>query len=154
MRIPTSRDRQDLSDGNTMTPMIDVVFLLLIFFVCASIGDIKESIMPTKLSGGTVAAKEPLDTDPWVTEIWVALKTADDGRTLALVNKRPFADYQKLEQQLKALAEVTPDSPVILDVAQSVPWGDVILAYDACDRADFDSIQFATDPKRAAGMSP
>ena len=51
MKIPSSRDRQSLADGNTMTPMIDVVFLLLIFFVCASIGAVREDIMPTRLVG-------------------------------------------------------------------------------------------------------
>ena len=30
-----------------MTPLIDVVFLLLIFFVCASTGQIRESLLPT-----------------------------------------------------------------------------------------------------------
>ena len=140
--------RGPVSPKGNMTPMIDVVFLLLIFFVCASIGEIRESIMPTQLSGGTVEAKEPLDSDPWVMEIWVALKTANDGRTFALVNERPHADFASLEKQMHALADLAADSPVILDVDESVPWGDVILAYDACDRANFDSIQFATDPDK------
>ena len=37
-----------------MTPLIDVVFLLLIFFVCASTGQIRESLLPTELSGGSI----------------------------------------------------------------------------------------------------
>ena len=37
-----------------MTPMIDVVFLLLIFFVCASIGQIPESLLPTPLNSGSI----------------------------------------------------------------------------------------------------
>ena len=40
-----------------MTPMIDVVFQLLIFFVVASTGQVAEALLPTELAAsGTAAA--------------------------------------------------------------------------------------------------
>ena len=65
MRIPSSR-RLTL-DNESMTPMIDVVFLLLVFFVCASVGQKPDSLLPAELSTGETEAKvevppeDPLD---------------------------------------------------------------------------------------------
>ena len=50
MRIPTRRHEVE---NNSMTPMIDVIFQLLIFFVCASAGQTLESHLPTELAAGT-----------------------------------------------------------------------------------------------------
>lgn len=48
MRIPTSRQRATQVDMQTaMTPLIDVVFQLLIFFICTSTGHMKELLLPT-----------------------------------------------------------------------------------------------------------
>ena len=50
MQIPSySRRRADRGD-EAMTPMIDVVFLLLIFFICAAAGQVKEAVLPTEMS--------------------------------------------------------------------------------------------------------
>jgi len=146
MRIPTSRDRETLSDGNTMTPMIDIVFLLLIFFVCASVGAVREDILPTKLSAGTVSAADPVDREVWVTEIWVKLTTDADEKVQLALNDRPLDSFDQLIGQLLALADVTPDSPVILDIGPLVTCGDYMRAYDFCVAANFESIHFATDP--------
>ena len=143
MKIPSSRDQQSLADGNTMTPMIDVVFLLLIFFVCASIGDVREDIMPTRLSAGTVSAADPVEQEVWVTEIWVKLTNHDGGPVQLALNDRPMDSFDQLILQLQALAEVTPDSPVILDISPEVTCGDYMRAYDSCVAADFESIHFA-----------
>ena len=60
MRIPTSHRHADAGTiDQAMTPMIDVVFLLLIFFVCASVGQTADSLLPTELAAGGVAAKLP-----------------------------------------------------------------------------------------------
>ena len=44
-----------------MTPMIDVVFLLLVFFVCASVGQLPDFLLPAKLAPGVTA---PVDIPP------------------------------------------------------------------------------------------
>ena len=124
--------------------MIDVVFLLLIFFVCASIGAVREDIMPTRLSAGTVTAADPVEQEVWVTEIWVKLTDTDEGTVQLALNDRPIGSFDQLIQQLRALAEVTPDSPVILDIGPEVTCGDYMRAYDSCVAAHFESIHFAT----------
>ena len=50
MRIPTSRDRGGFDANITMTPMIDIVFQLLIFFICASTGTVRDLLLETDLA--------------------------------------------------------------------------------------------------------
>ena len=42
--------------GDPMTPMIDVVFLLLVFFICASAGAMSEKLLPAELTGASATA--------------------------------------------------------------------------------------------------
>ncbi|HET6884383.1 MAG TPA: biopolymer transporter ExbD [Pirellulales bacterium] len=59
MRLPESDAELD---GPNMTPVIDMVFLLLIFFLCATRFDREERELPTKLP--EVARAEPLSMPP------------------------------------------------------------------------------------------
>ena len=86
-----------------MTPMIDVVFLLLVFFVCASIGRDPEKLLSTPLSGGAVDAAEIDPLDQPLGDVRVTL--ARDGETTtATVADTVHRDPRTLEAQLVALA--------------------------------------------------
>ena len=152
MRIPSSQRNKGLQFDQAMTPMIDCVFLLLIFFVCASLGRMAESLFSVDLSEGSIASAEakPIETKPtWVTEVWLKLEWDEtNGRTLVEMNGREFTQFEPLEADLKALAELSSDSPIILDIAGRVPAGDVIRVDDACRAAGFQSINYATDPEK------
>ena len=68
MKIPRRPKHLGSQDGDTMTPMIDVVFLLLVFFICASVGGTADRLLPAELKGTTEAAdpQEPAeDPDEW-----------------------------------------------------------------------------------------
>ncbi len=148
MRIPnsaTSKSRND--DDRTMTPMIDVVFLLLIFFVCASLGQVRESVLPSELGGGVISSETPKDEHEIIERVTIALKSTRGSNISFTVNDRQMPDRAQLKTWLKDLASVAPDSPVILDVGPNVLWGDVIDIYDICMAARFDTIFFATDAK-------
>jgi biopolymer transport protein ExbD len=127
-----------------MTPMIDVVFLLLIFFVCASIGQIRESHLPTPLAAaGSVEVSSPVETPPPLGRFWITLERNPDGATVATLNERQFRDWNLLRSVLRELATAAAEFPVILDIAPQVPAGDVIDIYDTCKAANFETIQFA-----------
>ncbi|MBI1314158.1 hypothetical protein GC176_22920 [bacterium] len=148
MRIPSVHQRATDQDDSFMTPMIDVVFLLLIFFVCASIGQIRESHLPTPLAAaGSVEVTNPVDTPPPLGRFWISLERSADGVTIATLNERQFRDWNLLRTVLRELASAAADFPVILDIAPQVPAGDVIDIYDTCRAANFDTIQFATASK-------
>lgn len=147
MQIPSQHFPSPGDASAAMTPMIDVVFLLLIFFVCAAAGTVQEKVLATDLasSGGIDAHVPPPEREPWIVEMWLRLGRDAAGRLGVDVNGTAYSDLDRLEQQLTALAAVEASNPVILDVGPGVPWGDVIDVYDRCRRAGLASVNFATD---------
>jgi biopolymer transport protein ExbD len=142
MRIPAQTRSKD-TFSNAMTPMIDVVFLLLVFFVCAAAKQVREALLPADLPAGAVAASETLPEKPILGEAWVYLRRGATGLTVAELNGTPYEDLGQLEQQLRGLAELAPEMPVILDIADDVEFGDLIRVYDVCRAAKFQSVNFA-----------
>lgn len=158
MRVPSFQHNRETRFDQAMTPMIDVVFLLLVFFVCASVGQMAESLMSVDLSSGNVTATDVTPVEKkqsWVTEVWLKLKwDRTKERTIVEMNENEFTDFKPLEASLKQLAELSSDSPIILDIEGRVPAGDVIRVDDACRAAGFQSINYATDPGKLEKKSP
>jgi len=144
MRIPKPRPRDNAFGA--MTPMIDIVFLLLIFFVVSASGQVREMLLPADLPSGQVDS-ELAEPDPisMTVEVWLKLSTIENGTTVVDMNGTTYQNLDQLKGQLRLLAEVGPDNPVILDIAQSVPLGDVVDIYDTAQSAGFDSISFSAD---------
>lgn len=145
MRLPTAQ--RGGIDDSFMTPMIDVVFQLLIFFVCASVGQLAESHLPTPLAAGTVESAQAAASPPPLGRVLLKL-TRLAGATQAEVNGRVVPDWAGLKTTLRDLAEAAPEIPVILDIQPAVPVGDLVDIYDTCRAAGFQSVQFATDAPR------
>ncbi len=145
MRVPSHITRADSRRDATMTPMIDVVFLLLIFFLCTASFQIHEQVLPSDLrferSEGDRAGElaQPLvDLERVIVKISWA-----DGRPAWEVNRRPQASWSDLVEVLAAAAAVEPDLPILLDPANAVPLGHVIEVYDLSRGLGFTTIQFA-----------
>ncbi len=149
MQVPSFRDRDHPREQVPMTPMIDVVFLLLIFFVCASAGQVREFLLGTELSAGDVQSEQPVPKQPpLLGQLWLHLRRTAQGHTLVEFNDptygQTFDDFQQLQERLKELAAVAPELPVILDIDPDVPMDDMIAVYDACRLANFETVKFAT----------
>jgi len=131
-----------------MTPMIDVVFNLLIFFVVGAGSFGADKLLATKLSAssGTVTSAQAATERPaWAVTVNLTLKLDRTGQAVVDMNGTTYDDRQHLKSQLKALAEIGPESPINLDVASHVQLGDMIDVYDACRAAGFETINFVTD---------
>jgi biopolymer transport protein ExbD len=149
MRIPNSHFRSDISE-NMMTPMIDVVFNLLIFFVCAAASATYEELLPADLAdSGAVAAAQVTPVVPKESrdEIWVYLRADANGRSLMNLNGTDYETFDGLKEVLLALAEVAPETPVILDIAPDVTAGEMIKVYDTCRAAKFEKVHFNARPE-------
>ena len=142
MRVPTHHDDRRQTDI-AMTPMIDVVFQLMIFFICTASFQLSEELLPTSLAitGGTNLAA-PIEIERDLERI-VARAVYADSRTQWTVNERPCDSLLEVGQVLRAAAEIDRSLPVILDVAGEVPLGDMIDGYDLCRLVGFEKIQFA-----------
>jgi len=130
----------------SMTPMIDVVFLLLIFFVCTASFQISESILPSPLS---LEGTAPADLPPELTEIdleRIVIGVAQEAGQLQLtINDQNCPSLARLSKLLHALANIDANLPMILDIAGEVPLGTAIDVYDRCRLAGFQKIQFAAE---------
>ena len=145
MRIPAQR-RSSL-DNESMTPMIDVVFLLLVFFVCASVGQKPDSLLPAELAAGhsdvevEIPPDVPQEFPPQ--EVRLRLSRTTTGQLSIELNERPIAEPQELRNRLQQLAEFDPRSRIILDISDDVSVQQFIAVYDRCQALAFESISFA-----------
>ncbi|MCO6455266.1 MAG: biopolymer transporter ExbD [Pirellulaceae bacterium] len=144
-RMSPYLDRRNSSDV-TMTPMIDVIFLLLVFFVWTASFQIVEEVLPSSLSAAAGSQADPRQPPPPEEDFDAVLVRIawDEGRVAWQVNDAPLASLTEVRQRLDAIARLKPDAPVILDPDQTVPLGDVIDVYDHARRAGFQKVQFAT----------
>jgi biopolymer transport protein ExbD len=142
MRVPSHHDQPARSDV-AMTPMIDVVFQLMIFFICTASFQAAEELLPSHLAiaSGT-STPAPIELEPELERIVVKASFAD-GATLWVVNERVCDSLPQVRDVLRAVAEIDRTLPVVLDVAGEVPLGDVIDVYDLCRLEKFEEIQFA-----------
>ncbi len=129
-----------------MTPMIDVVFLLLIFFVWTASFRVVEYLLPSSLSQqqGTGETTNPDEPPPEVEfeDIVVRISYTNDQPAWS-VNGQPAASLPEVRERLAVVAEIKIDSPVILHPDETVPVGNVIDVYDVTRLVGFTQIQFA-----------
>ena len=127
-----------------MTPMIDVVFLLLIFFVWTASFQVIEFLLPSELSvlAGNQASDEDPPPEADFEEVVVRIEWRGN-RPAWTVNDRPSSSLQELRDQLAAIARIKLDAPVILHPDESVPLGDVIDVFDLSRLVGFEKVQFA-----------
>ena len=129
-----------------MTPMIDVVFLLLVFFVWTASFHAVEYPLPSSLSQqqGTAQTINPEEPPPEIEFEDIVVRIAYvDNQPAWSVNGQPVQSLTEVRDRLALVADIKIDSPVILHPDESVPVGNVIDVYDATRMAGFTQIQFA-----------
>jgi biopolymer transport protein ExbD len=155
MRIPSPllRGRKEADVDSAMTPMIDVVFLLLIFFVWTSSFVIVEHILPSQLSKQVGAdPTQPVDPPPKQDFENIVIKIDWDGnRPVWTINEQPVASLADIRQRLAVIVEIQSEAPVILHPVPGVPLGHVIEAYDVAKLVGFAKISFAVNPQTEPG---
>lgn len=133
--------RQRVDDGGVnLTPLIDVVFLLLIFFMVSTTFT-KESRLNLELPSaqGETSLQES-----------VVLEVVVDASGHYRVNERALA-LQTVEALMKAMADAAQDNsdiPVIITADAKSPHQSVITAMDAAGRLGFAKLSLTTqDPE-------
>ena len=141
-------DRRDPVDIK-MTPMIDVVFLLMIYFIWSSNTGTAEQLLPSSISpptsgAGTTPSNEPPtpedDFEPVVVRI-----VAANGQVGWRVNDTPMASFAELQTKLASLGRINPSAPIVLHPDPDVPLGSVIDVFDTARLIGFQKVQFAVN---------
>jgi len=122
-----------------MTPMIDVVFLLLVFFLATSSFDKPEQLLP----GGVSQAAKPIiglgtenilppeivrELDDCIIRIVASAPTAVEYEFLLNGTKVP--DLNTLKERMKSILEIRRDVPIIVDPDAIVSMDTAITVYD------------------------
>lgn len=132
-----------------MTPMIDVVFLLLIFFMCATKFKSLEGKLETFLPQDEGLIDDEKDRPPPLEEIRIGLSTDADGEGCVLtLNRRHCAGgFQELLAHLRNHYRVQPATPVKIDSQRDVLFRYVVRALNDTRKAGFTKIRFAGAPQ-------
>ncbi|MDR2757328.1 MAG: biopolymer transporter ExbD [Planctomycetaceae bacterium] len=125
-----------------MTPMIDVIFLLLVFFVCTASFIPPEGVLPTNMSLPGSSVTEIVLPKPDNLDVARILLTFD-GSPHWRVEGNQCHSLRDVRTILQKLREIRQDIPVIIDSNENVPMEHVIDVYDSCRIAGLSQIQFA-----------
>jgi biopolymer transport protein ExbD len=131
-----------------MTPMIDVIFLLLIFFLATSSFQLIEQLMPSGVSRLSDATGNAVEPPPEVTQdaldqVIIKLEFAEAG-TIARLNGVALSKLELLRERLLAISQARPDVPVVIDPEPKVQAKDVVAAYDWARQAGLTRVYLAT----------
>ena len=145
MRCPSTFSRRTPVELQ-LTPMIDCVFLLMIYFLVASSFTISEQMLPSQLSAVTGSGTSTMETPPPSEADFenIVVRILWQGNSPAwTVNDAPVASLLALKQSLAQVARIKRDAPVILHPDPDVPLGNVIDVYDLSRLVGFEKVQFA-----------
>ncbi|MHC4470297.1 MAG: ExbD/TolR family protein [Planctomycetota bacterium] len=141
----------------SITPLIDVTFLLLIFFLCAMRFKTLErkvqawlptthGMVPTDFRKEQVTIDVRLGRKKGETMTRVSLL----GQTLG-VDDRGFAE---LDRKLASIHADSPDLPGKIDAKEEVPHGDVVRCIDSFMKAGVLEIEFVGTPRKGSERRP
>jgi biopolymer transport protein ExbD len=148
MRVPRWFRTRSAAAEIAMTPMIDVVFLLLVFFLWTSSFQAIEYMLPSQLSAQW-GSESPELTEPLPEQDFenIVIRILWDGRAAGwTVNDAAFESLGAVEQHLRSIARVNLDAPIVIHPDPPVPLGFVIEAFDAARRTGFAKVSFAVNP--------
>ena len=143
-----------------LTPTIDVVFLLLIFFI-ATIrlpkpeANIRAFLPKKEKADAAAAARAETEETESIDRVHISLRSAA-GRTELKLNGAPVKNFRHLDASLAALRRIAAmakgvETEVILGAGREVPYRYVVNTLDVCAKHKFTNVSFAMPPKGTAG---
>jgi len=140
------KKRKNVSDADEMnlTPMIDVTFLLLIFFLLGT----KFKEPEGKLNAYLPKDKGPPETNiPQIDaeeELTIRVRMLP-GRRLPVYElaEIQYPTVDQLQKRMEALYQIMPDQPVTIDPDARATYERVIWVLNACVKVGYKEIAFA-----------
>ena len=126
--------------GFQMAPMVDIMFLLLIFFMVATI----YAQWETKIGINVPTADTGAQTGRTPGEVIINL----DKEGKISINSVEM-ESERLHKLLTQIAQTFKGQPVIIRADEKTEYEDVIKVLDICRKVEIWNISFATLPKQA-----
>jgi len=137
-----SQFRPDSSPGFQIAPMIDVVFVIMLYFMVMAGSVRKEVAHTTQLPGPPTPEMETPDE--------ISIRVAGDGQVTLNDDPLDTADSTTLPElaaqlrQIKATDVSRSGLLVTIDASESVPYQRVVDVLDALSQADIHNVTFQT----------
>lgn len=119
--------------GIDISPLIDVVFLLLIFFIVTTVF-VKET--GVKVSAPRAASSQDLDRQAILIAVTADGHVWQGGREIG---------HDGVRAVVAALLEETPETPVIIRADSATPTQDAVRVIDSAKLAGAESVSLATE---------
>ena len=129
---------QEEAETIQMAPLIDIVFLTLIFFMVTSVYATLESEVDIQLPTADTA----LQGERTQVEIFINLR--EDGSIV--VNERTLT-LEELQETLDRVAVYFPGGAVIVRGDRGAALGQAVQILDCCRKADIQNVAFAALPE-------
>jgi biopolymer transport protein ExbD len=131
-------DDGDADGGINLTPMVDVVFLLLIFFLAATTFASEEVALDLRLP--SAKSGQPGKNDkPLVVNVMADGRLVVDGRDVS---------FEALRQKLQAAGQRNAEQAVVVRGDREAQFGVGVQVLDACRIAKIKKVDFAALPAR------
>jgi biopolymer transport protein ExbD len=151
MRVPSPFRDQRSGLSLQLTPMIDCVFLLMIYFLWSSSFAMVEMTLPSTLTAQSPNsdAVDAGEVRPEADFESIVVRVQQVGGEVQwTVNDAPIGSLAEVKRILTSIANIKRNAPVVLDATGEVPLGDVIDVFDLSRLAGFERIQFAVQGPR------
>jgi len=122
-----------------LTSMLDVIFLLLCFFVTVSVFSQWESEISIQLPSAATASEPERLPGEIIVNLSREGAVSVNGKTLTL---------PELTARLERIAKLYPGQPVIVRADKAVSYEKVVAAIDACRAANVWNFSLATEGAR------
>ena len=122
-----------------MTPMIDVVFELIIFFVVT----IKQEDLFTRLNANRPAPASSSSSSESDTTVTIEIVRGHDANGVIVYNRREIR-RKELDQNLKEVSRTSKKTPIIIKCSEDSPHKALVDVLDICYRNQLHSVSIFT----------
>ncbi len=139
------RKRRVLAEANVdLTPMIDVTFLLLIFFLCTLSFRVLEGRLDTNLPKDVGQSSDPITAQLETFDVALEPDPTMQSGLRIVANRRLVADARTLGELVQRSRKIDPEMRVKLHVDGTVTHGQVVNVVDELVAHGQLAILFAT----------
>lgn len=143
MRSPSvflnRRDDLDVA----MTPMIDVVFLLLVFFVWTASFQLVEYALPANVAETSGSDPSDINTPPPPEADFDPLVIRVQAGPIFELNGQQLSSPLALRERLTSIASIRNQTPTVIHPDGQALMGPAVDAFDAARAAGFTKVAFA-----------